>query len=220
MGNFNEILRRLRKSNQMTQLELANALQISRSTIGMYEKGSREPDFATLEIIADYFNVDIDYLLGRSTKTTFLPKIKDKSSNITPIQLGDSISIPVFGSVPAGVPIEAIQDISDYIDIPKSWTNGGKEYFALTVKGDSMYPKYLDGDVVVIRVEEDCESGQDCVVYINGYDATLKKVIKRDDYLILQPLNTKYEPRMFDLRDDATPQVKIAGVVVEIRRRV
>lgn len=220
MGNFNEILRRLRKSNQMTQLELANALQISRSTIGMYEKGSREPDFATLEIIADYFNVDIDYLLGRSTKTTFLPKIKDKSSNITPVQLGDSISIPVFGSVPAGIPIEAIQDISDYIDIPKSWTNGGKEYFALTVKGDSMYPKYLDGDVVVIRVEEDCESGQDCVVYVNGYDATLKKVVKRDDHIILQPLNSEYEPIMYDLRDGATPPVKIAGVVVEIRRRV
>lgn len=220
MGNFNEILRQLRNSRQMTQLELANALQISRSTIGMYEKGSREPDFATLEIIADYFNVDIDYLLGRSTKTTFLPKIKDKSNNISPIDLSDRVSIPVFGSVPAGIPIEAIQDISDYIDIPKSWTTGGKEYFALTVKGDSMYPKYLDGDVVVIRVEEDCESGQDCVVYINGYDATLKKVIKRDDYLILQPLNTKYEPRMFDLRDEATPPVKIAGVVVEIRRRV
>ena len=153
MGNFNEILRQLRKSRQMTQLELANALQISRSTIGMYEKGSREPDFATLEIIADYFNVDIDYLLGRSTKTTFLPKIKDKNNNLTPVQLGDSISIPVFGSVPAGVPIEAIQDINEYIDIPKSWTTGGKEYFALTVKGDSMYPKYLEGDVVVVELK-------------------------------------------------------------------
>lgn len=70
MGNFQNVLKSLRKSNGLTQADLATALKISRSTIGMYESGSREPDFETMELIADYFNVDIDYLIGRTQKTT------------------------------------------------------------------------------------------------------------------------------------------------------
>ncbi len=72
MGNFQSVLKSLRKSNNLTQEDLAKALKVSRSTIGMYENGSREPDYETLESIADYFNVDIDYLLGRTLKTTKL----------------------------------------------------------------------------------------------------------------------------------------------------
>lgn len=74
MGNFQTVLKSLRKSNGLTQDELAKVLKVSRSTIGMYENGSREPDYETLEAIADYFNVDIDYLLGRTLKTTKIIK--------------------------------------------------------------------------------------------------------------------------------------------------
>lgn len=74
MGNFYSVLKSLRLSQGLTQDELAKHLKISRSAIGMYEKGAREPDYETLEIIADFFNVDIDYLLGRTTKTTYIPK--------------------------------------------------------------------------------------------------------------------------------------------------
>lgn len=74
MGNFQNVLKSLRTARSLTQDELAKKLKISRSTIGMYEKGAREPDFETLELIADFFNVDIDYLLGRTDKTTLLPE--------------------------------------------------------------------------------------------------------------------------------------------------
>ena len=74
MGNFQNIFKRLRTSSGLTQAEIAEKLGISRSTIGMYETGAREPDFETLEKIADFFNVDIDFLLGRSDKTTILPE--------------------------------------------------------------------------------------------------------------------------------------------------
>ena len=74
MGNFQNIFKRLRTSSGFTQVEIAEKLGISRSTIGMYETGAREPDFETLEKIADFFNVDIDYLLGRTDKTTLLPE--------------------------------------------------------------------------------------------------------------------------------------------------
>lgn len=74
MGNFQNVFKQLRISSGLTQQEVANKLGISRSTIGMYETGAREPDYATLETIADFFNVDIDYLLGRTNKTTVLPE--------------------------------------------------------------------------------------------------------------------------------------------------
>lgn len=74
MGSFQSVLKSLRKSSGLTQDELANKLDVSRSTIGMYESGAREPDYETLETIADFFNVDTDYLLGRTTKTTVLPE--------------------------------------------------------------------------------------------------------------------------------------------------
>ena len=70
MGDFQNVFKKLRMSLGYTQAELADILGISRSRIGMYETGAREPDFETLEIIADFFNVDTDYLLGRTNKTT------------------------------------------------------------------------------------------------------------------------------------------------------
>lgn len=74
MGKFQNVLKGLRTSYGLTQNELSKSLKMSRSTIGMYEKGAREPDFETLELIADYFNVDTDYLLGRTDKTTVIPQ--------------------------------------------------------------------------------------------------------------------------------------------------
>lgn len=74
MGKFQNVLKSLRTSRGLTQDELSKIIKISRSTIGMYESGAREPDFETLELIADFFNVDTDYLLGRTDKTTFIPQ--------------------------------------------------------------------------------------------------------------------------------------------------
>lgn len=78
MGNFQNIFKSLRTAAGFTQVEIAEKLGISRSTIGMYETGAREPDFDTLEKIADFFNVDIDYLLGRTDKTTVTPETAGK----------------------------------------------------------------------------------------------------------------------------------------------
>ena len=79
MADFNNVLKSLRNSRGLTQDELSKILKISRSTIGMYENGAREPDFETLELIADFFNVDIDYLLGRTSKTTYIPALHNFS---------------------------------------------------------------------------------------------------------------------------------------------
>lgn len=89
----------------------------------------------------------------------------------------------------------------------------------MKIQGDSMYPKYMEGDTIILRKADDCESGDECVVYVNGYDATFKKVIKKADHIILQPLNGAYEPMMYYYNDEENP-VKIVGVVVELRRKL
>ena len=127
----------------------------------------------------------------------------------------NSILIPVYGSIPAGVPLEAIEDIQGDVDIPVDWTKGGQKFIALKVSGDSMYPKYLDGDTVIIQLQSDCESGQDCACYVNGYEATLKTIKKGIGTIELVPINTNYAPRTYK----HPGEVNIVGVVKELRRK-
>lgn len=97
---------------------------------------------------------------------------------------------------------------------------GGREYFALQVKGNSMYPRYEEGDILIVRKQNDCESGDDCVVMVNGSDATFKRVRLGENTLTLQPINPQYEIKTFSSQEiDALP-VRILGVVVELRRKV
>ncbi|MBE5035527.1 LexA family protein [Gallibacter intestinalis] len=195
----------------MTQSDLANKLGYAdKSMIAKIESGKVDLSQSKIVAFADALNIKPSDLMGWEDIS---------NNNIEPIKLSSSITIPVYGRVPAGVPIEAIESIDEYIDVPAEYAKGGKRLFGLKVKGDSMYPKYLDGDIIVVREESDCESGQDCVVYVNGYDATLKKVIKKQTTIILQPLNPEYEPIMYEYNDENHP-VTIAGVVVEIRRKV
>ena len=129
-----------------------------------------------------------------------------------------AIRIPVLGRVPAGIPLEAIEDIIDFEEIPADMVRGDSEYFGLRVSGDSMYPKYLEGDIIIVRRQDTCENGQDCVVYVNGYDATLKTVYLLDNGGIrLQPVNPQYAPKTYFRGDEP---VSIAGVVVELRRKI
>ena len=203
-----EVLKKLRLDKNISQQKLANILGVSRSTIAMWEIGGSQPDNTSLSQLADYFDVSVDYLLGRS----------ESSAYISPPQKG--VKIPVLGVIPAGIPIEAIEDIVDWEEVPIDWTKGGKEYFALQVKGDSMYPEYLPDDVVIVQKTPTCESGDDCVVYVNGYDATLKRVIKNpDNSITIKPLNANYPPRTFSEAEIAKLPVTIGGVVVELRRK-
>lgn len=132
---------------------------------------------------------------------------------------GKDVKVPVYGCIPAGIPFEAINCIEGYVDVPSEWLASGDEYFGLKVKGDSMSPKYLDGDLIILRRQPDCESGQDAAVRINGDEATLKKVVKLQDGIMLQPLNPEYTPRMYDYNDELNP-VEIMGVVVQLRRDI
>ena len=183
---------------QLTQTELADILGIDKSTVGKWINKKALPRMGIIEKLGDYFRVPKSYFLD----------------GVEPIP--KSVRIKVYVSIPAGFPIEAIEDICGWEEIPGEWVRGGKDYIALKVKGDSMYPKYLEDDTVIIRMQPDCESGQDCACYVNGYDATLKTVNKGSDSIMLKPINPLYPPKTY-----AHPgEVKIIGRVVEIRRSV
>lgn len=197
-------LKSLRKDNGYTQSDLAKKLHLTPKAISFYENNQREPDIDTLNKIADIFNVSIDYLNGR--KSTNLKKGEDYAT------------INVYGSIPAGIPIEAIEDISDTEDISFKDFDKNKTYIGLKVEGDSMYPKYLEGDTIILELTPDCESGTDAAVYVNGYEATLKTVIKNDNGTItLMPINTSYPPKTYGKDDEP---IKILGIVKEIRRKI
>lgn len=199
--NFAKQMKRVDKN----QKEVADALGVSAPTVHDWLKGKKMPKMTNVQKLADYFGVNLSDLVElKGDKPT---------ANWKPNR------IKVYGSVPAGVPIEAVEDVCDWEDVPMDWVAAGDKFIGLKVKGNSMYPKYIDGDTVIVKLQPDCESGQDAVVYVNGYDATLKKVIKQQDGIMLQPINPEYEPKKYDYNDEIFP-VSILGVVVELRRKM
>lgn len=200
-------LRELRKQNDFTQSEIAKKLNISQQTYSNYESESTQAPHEILKQLAQIFNVSVDYLLENEN---------NKNSSST----SKSNRIPVLGKIPAGIPINMIEDILDYEEIPVNWLTSGKEYFALKVQGDSMSPKFQSGDVLIVKKQDDCENGAFAIVAVNGDDATFKKVIKKEDSIILQPLNDKYEPTIYTNKQIEQLPVRILGIVVEIRRTI
>ena len=212
MSNFKTVLRDLRNKRNLTQEALANKLNTSKSTISMYENGNREPDFETLETIADFFNVNMDFLLGRSKYNTQLVKHSPSTST------SRGISIPVLNTVVAGMPIEAYEDILGYEEISRELASTG-EFFALQIKGDSMLPVLQEKDVVIIRQQSDVESGDIAIVLIGGETATVKKVMKQESGITLIGFNPAvYEPHFYSNEDIESLPIKIAGKVVEMKR--
>ncbi|MDU3212129.1 XRE family transcriptional regulator [Anaerococcus sp.] len=196
-------LRMLREDLGLKQESLADLLNVNRASISLYESNKRKPSQKILMKYSEIFDVSTDYILGNSRN---LKKGEDYAT------------INVYGSIPAGIPIEAIEDISDTEDISFKDFDKNKTYIGLKVDGDSMYPKYLNGDTIIIELTKDCESGTDAAVYVNGYEATLKTVIKNDNGTItLKPINTSYSPKTYGKDDEP---IKILGIVKEIRRKI
>lgn len=197
MAQFKDMLKYYRKVAGLAQVELAEKLGLSPSTISMYEVGKRQPDFETEEAIADFFNVDLNTLRGKDLE-----------------QGGRGRTIPIYGRVAAGIPVEAIENIVDYEEIPAHWVG---EYGGLVVVGDSMAPRILDGDYLIVRRQDDADSGDVVVAFVNGQDATCKKLIKQQNGITLQPFNPAYEPMFFTNEEIESLPVRIWGKVVENR---
>ncbi len=209
---FAERLRELRTEHNLQQKELAKKLFVDASTVSQWERGKAKPDYQKQQMLADLFNVSLDYLTGRSD--TLTPTKKEASP-----QTG--VKIPVLGTVRAGYPIYAEENILDYEEISRHMASTG-EFFALRIVGDSMEPRMFSGDIIIVRKQEYIDSGDIAVVLVDGFEATVKKVIKQDKGIMLIPLNSScdYEPTFYSSKEIETLPVAILGKVVEVRGRV
>ena len=195
-------IKELRKLNGWTLSKLSQMTHIATNTLNQYELEKREPNFDTLNKLATLFNCSVDYLLGR-----------DK-------QKQDATKIPVYGEIPAGIPTEMIDPvyIEDYEDINPDLLRGGHEFFGLKVKGTSMIPEFRDGDTLIIKKQNSCQSGDYCAVSINHTECTFKKVVIKENGITLQPLNPEFEPMFFSKKEINELPITILGVVKEVRR--
>lgn len=192
MPNFGERLRQLRTAKGLSQMDFAKQIKISKSSVNMYERNEREPSLVTLEVIADYFNVDLDYLLGKSDYTNKYDWLSNSAiANLIPMP--EMRKIPLIGSIACGAPVLAEEHIEDYLDLPRHIHAD----FALTCKGDSMInARIFDGDVVYIRQQDTVDNGQIAAVLIDG-EATLKRVQLFEDHISLEPENPQYRPLVY-----------------------
>jgi repressor LexA len=197
-----EHLRTIREQRNLSQKDVAKYLGISSQAYGYYERGERSPGAGNLRKLANFFDVSVDFLLGREL-------IKDEPNRL----------IPLLGTVPAGTPIEAIEDIEEYIDIYPRLVKHG-ELFALRVQGASMEPDLRIGDMFIIEKQEFVDNCYVAVVRVNGEDVTLKRVKLTAKGLMLIPSNPAYDPVYFDSDQIATLPVTIIGKVIELRRRL
>ncbi len=193
------IIRELRKQKGLSQNELASLCNVHQTAVSQWENGRTSPDNDSLRILAGVLGVSVGALIGGE-------------------DIGGTVLVPVLGYVRAGIPMEAVEDILDYEEISADMASRG-EYFGLKIKGDSMFPLFQAGDTVIVRRQPDAESGEIAVVLVNGNDATVKKLIKKDTSILLVSENSAYEPMMFTKNEIETLPVTIIGKVVELRRK-
>lgn len=212
-----DIIKQYRSEHNLSQRDFAKKCELSHTYIAALEK---KVDARSGKKIAPTVDAVKNISKGLNMPLQELLNIIDDEQEFI-VNQNKSIRIPVLGSIPAGIPIELIEDILDYEDISEEMLKGGKEYFALKVKGSSMWPKYLDGDTIIVLKQDDCESGQDAIVMVNGNDGTFKRVIKKDNGITLEPINQQeYNSVSYSNEDIEKLPIKILGVVKEIRRKI
>lgn len=186
-----------------TQQELADAIFVNQTAVSQWERGVTVPSKPILLKLSEMFGVSTDYLLGVDGASA---------------QARKGVNIPVLGTVVAGIPIEAVEDILDYEEITPELANSG-EFFALQVKGSSMEPRIREGDVVIVRQQSDADTGDTVVVLVNGDEATIKKLKKGDKGITLIPNNPTYEPLYYSCDEIKSLPVAIIGKVIELRAK-
>ena len=193
-------IKQLRKAHKLTQEELAKILDVKPTAVSAWELGRNKPLMDKLDMMAHYFGVPISYFFEEN-------EIKGPKNHIYFVKL------PIVGTISCGNGVIAYEDIEGYEDVPSSWLNGG-EYFFLRAKGDSMInARIMDGDLLLIRKQDDVENGEIAAVLIDD-EIVLKRVYKSDGTIILQSENPSYKPVI--VRPEDMINVRIIGKLKKV----
>lgn len=210
-GVFAENLKYYSELRGYTPSDIAKKLEYPVSTVNDWYNGVSKPAEGKIRTLANLL-----YVSPRELKE---PR-KGLDNCVKEDEESYCYRIPVLGTIPAGIPNEAIQYIDDWEEIPKAWANSDKDFFALKIRGNSMYDTYHDGDIVIFERANKCESGKNCAVMIDNCDVTFKKLIQTDAGIILQPLNEKdFEPIFYNKKQVIELNIKVIGIPRELRRQ-
>lgn len=199
---FSKNLRLYLDKNNMTQLDLAKRLNVGTTSVSNWCNGLKSPRMDKVDAMCKLFNCSRTDLM------------EDNTSLSTSRKRG--VVVKVLGRVAAGIPIEAVEDIIDTEEIPEEMAATGT-FFGLKIHGDSMEPRMCEGDVVIVRKQDDAESGDIVIAMVNGDDATCKRLRKYRDGVELVSNNPAYPPMFYSNEEIENKPVKIIGKVVELR---
>ena len=220
MATSTERINQIMKEKKLRQIDVLNLakpfqqkynIKFSKSHLSQYVNGKSNPNNEKIFLLSKVFGVTEAWLLGYN-----VPRY-ERIENTGP-QTPQGLKIPVLGTVAAGIPISAVEEILDYEEVPQSWKNQG-EFFGLRIKGDSMKPDINHGDTVIVRKQSTANNGDVVITLVNGDDVTCKKFEKLDNGIILISNNSEYSPMYFSNEEVVTKPVVILGRVVELRRK-
>lgn len=203
MSTVGERIKAARLAAGISQNQLAKRAGVSQAGLSAIESTTKSPNVDTLERIANALRIPLQKLLA--------PALPEQGET-------GHCWIPVLGTVQAGLPSTAVENIIDYEEIDEALASTG-EFFALQVRGDSMEPKFSQGDVVIVRKQDDADSGDIVVALVNGDEATIKRLKKRPEGILLIANNPTYEPMFFSNREIRELPVRVIGKVVELRAK-
>lgn len=209
---FSKNLKYYMSINDKTQIDIINDLGINKSAISTWCNGTRLPRMDKIDMLAKYFHINRSDLIEEKSD---LIAEKNNTSDRSPSK---GVVINVYGRVAAGIPLEMIEDIIDTEEIPEEMAKAG-EYFGLKIHGNSMEPRMKEGDTVIIRKQEDAETGDIVIVTVDGTDATCKQIKKYRDGIALIPFNPTFAPLFFTNQEIKERPVCIIGKVVELRAK-
>ncbi len=219
-------LKELRKSKNISQKDLALMLRVAQNTVSNWENGVRDMDSSLVARLADFFQVTTDYLLGRNIPVVY---------NIAPA--GNMAQIPIINRIRSDFNSLAKEEILGYelTELPLAGISQGlracedrigsiahkeelQNFFFLRVNEDSMEPEIKEGDLVLVHKQDDVENGQLAVVLVNDELGSVKKIIKKENTIVLQAFNPSYPSRIFNNAELA--QIRIIGRVIEVKRKL
>ncbi len=211
MERISDISKRIKEYRDrfdLTQLDISKKCGIPYQTLSRYELGQRTPKIDTAVEIAEALNVNPLWLQGYD-----VPMNEPLPQNALPFT--QAHKAPILGSIPAGYPALAYEDVEGYADIPYS---DEENYFFLRVNGESMKNAGIHtGDLVLIRRQNCADNGQIVAARVNGDEATLKRFQQQGDSILLLPENPDFEPRIVPALDFQLGEAEIIGVALEVR---
>lgn len=218
LEKFSNRLFEIMKKYDLLQSDIAKIIGVSEPMVTKYMKGKNIPSPDKIFILSEKFNLNPSWLMGYDVPMNL------SKSNVEKVTYKENelIKMPVIGTIPAGTPVEAIQyiDDNDYLYVPKERLKGEiSNYFLLRISGNSMNPKYQDGDVILFLINPSPDNGSEVAIMVNGDDATFKQIYIEESGIRIHPYNSMYPDTTYTAEEVRELPIRVLGVAQSLEYR-